>query len=328
MPLSSSGRHPRSALSNSRQSTGGRALIACVVVSLALFTASSRMGDEGPLAAARSAFQTVTTPIRYLGDTVASPFRGLGNVVVNLTADQATLSELQAENDRLRARNVELEEAAQTAERLQGLLDLRDAYDLQSTAARIISGSSDSWSTTVSIDKGTSSGVNAGMPVTAASGVVGQVVESASASSRVRLLTDENSSISAMIQSSRVQGMLNGSVTGQLKLTLVGTDQQVSVGDVVVTSGLGGVFPKGLPLGEVTSVESSPGALELDIVVEPYSHAESYEEVLVITSLTEGQQATADDIAAADAQDQQGDDAADEEGTDSGEQAQDTETSE
>ena len=164
--------------------------------------------------------------------------------------------------------------------------------------------------------------------MTAASGVVGQVVESASASSRVRLLTDENSSISAMIQSSRVQGMLNGSVTGQLKLTLVGTDQQVSVGDVVVTSGLGGVFPKGLPLGEVTSVESSPGALELDIVVEPYSHAESYEEVLVITSLTEGQQATADDIAAADAQDQQGDDATDEEGTDSGEQAQDTETSE
>ena len=122
----------------------------------------------------------------------------------------------------------------------------------------------------------------------------------------MRLLTDENSSVSAMIQSSRAQGMLTGSVTGQLTLTLIGSDESVEVGDVVVTSGLGGVFPKGLPLGEVTSVESSPGALYLDIVVEPFSHAESYEEVLVVTSLTEEQQATAEDIAAADAQDQLG----------------------
>ena len=305
MPLSPSGRPQRSALSNSRQSSGGRALVACVVVSLALFTVSSRMGEEGPLAMARSAFQTVTSPVRYLGATVASPFRGIGNVVTNLTADQATLSELRAENDELRARVVELEEDAQTAERLQGLLDLRDANNLQSTAARIISGSVDTWSSTVTIDKGTSSGVNAGMPVTASSGVVGQVIESGLNSSTVRLMTDENSSISAMIQSSRVQGMLTGSVTGQLSLTLIGSDQTVEVGDVVVTSGLGGVFPKGLPLGEVTSVESAPGALYLDIIVEPFSHAENYEEVLVITSLTEEQRATAEDIATADAQDQQ-----------------------
>ena len=287
------------------------------------------MGDEGPLGAARGAFQTVTSPVRYLGATVAAPFRGIGNVVTNLTADQQTLSELRAENDELRARNVELEEAAQTAERLQGLLDLQDANDLQSTAARIISGASDSWSTTVTIDKGTSSGVTAGMPVTASSGVVGQVIDSGATTSTVRMLTDENSSISAMIQSSRVQGMLTGSVTGQLNLTLIGTEQEVNVGDVVVTSGLGGVFPKGLPLGEVTSVESAPGALFLDIVVEPFSHAENYEEVLVITSLTEEQRATAEDIAAADAQDQQGqDDGSADDASDTGETDQTDGTSE
>lgn len=287
------------------------------------------MGDEGPLGAVRGAFQTVTSPVRYLGATVAAPFRGIGNVVTNLTADQQTLSELRAENDELRARSVELEEAAQTAERLQGLLDLRDANDLQSTAARIISGASDSWSTTVTIDKGTSSGVTAGMPVTASSGVVGQVIDSGATASTVRMLTDENSSISAMIQSSRVQGMLTGSVTGQLNLTLIGTEQEVNVGDVVVTSGLGGVFPKGLPLGEVTSVESAPGALFLDIVVEPFSHAENYEEVLVITSLTEEQRATAEDIAAADAQDQQGqDDGSADDASDTGETDQTDGTSE
>lgn len=323
MPLSSSGRQPRSALSNSRQSSGGRALVACVAVSLVLFTLSSRMGDEGPLAAARGAFQTVTSPVVHLGSTVTAPFRGIGNVVTNLTADQETLSELRAENDQLRAQVVELEEDAQTAERLQGLLDLRDANNLQSTAARIISGAVDTWSSTVTIDKGTSSGVNAGMPVTASSGVVGQVVESGANSSTVRLITDENSSVSAMIQSTRAQGMLTGSVTGELHLTLIGSDQVVKVGDVVVTSGLGGVFPKGLPLGEVTSVESAPGALYLDIVVEPFSHAENYEEVLVITSLTEEQRATADDIASADAQDQKATESPEGEQGDQGEDSAD-----
>ena len=278
----------------------------CAVLSVALFTLSCRTGESGPLGVVRSAFQTVTMPVRYLGATVAAPFQGLGNIFTNLTADQATLSELQAENDQLRARNVELEEDAESAQRLQGLLDLRDANNLQSTAARIISGSTDSWSSTVTIDKGTSSGLTAGMPVTSSSGIVGQIISCSASTSVVRLLTDENSSISAMIQSSRAQGMLDGSATGEVTLTLVRTNQQVSVGDTVVTSGLGGVFPKGLAIGQVTSVENNPGSLYLDIVVELFAKAETTEEVLVITSLTEEQQASAEDIAEADAQEREG----------------------
>ena len=302
MPLTSGGRPQAPSLTNSRQSTGGRALVICVVASIALFTVSCRTGEDGPLGVVRGAFQTVTSPVRYLGATVSAPIQGLGNIFTNLTADQATLSELQQENDELRARNVELEESEQTAQRLQALLDLRDANSLQSTAARIISGASDSWSSMVTIDKGTSSGLSVGMPVTSSSGVIGQIVECGATTSTVRLLADENSSISAMVQSSRAQGMLEGSATGEVSLTLVRTSQDVSVGDVVITSGLGGVFPKGLPIGQVTSVEKNPGDLYLDIVVELYARTESSEEVLVITSLTEGQQASADDIAEADAQ--------------------------
>ena len=302
MPLSTRGRQAGPTIGNNKRGGSGRTLVVCVVASLVLFTVSCRF-DGGPLDAVRGAFQTVTLPVRYLGATIAVPFQGIGNIVTNLTADQATLSELQTENEELKARNVELEESAQSAERLQGLLDLRDANNLQSTAARIISGSGDSWGTTVTIDKGTSSGLSVGMPVTASNGIIGQIVECGPATSTVRLITDDGSSVSAMVQSSRAQGMLVGTVTGQLELTLIGADQSVAVGDVIVTSGLGGVFPKGLPLGEVTSVESSPGAAYLTIVVEPFAHAENYEEVLVITSLTEEQRATAEDIAAADAQD-------------------------
>ena len=250
----------------------------------------------------RGAFTVVTSPVRYLGATVSLPFQGLGNVFTNLTSNQETLSDLKAENERLQARNAELEESEQTAKRLQDLLNLQDSYSLQSTGARIIAGSTDSWSSTVTINLGSSSGLTVGMPVMASNGVIGQVVECGATSSTVRLINDENSSVSAMVQSTRAQGMLNGSASGQVTLDLIATSQTVNVGDVVVTSGLGGVFPKGLPLGKVTNVENTPGSLYLEVTVEPFASTENFEEVLVITSLTDGQQASADDIASADAQ--------------------------
>ena len=301
MPLGGN-RAPSSGLGNNNQGTGGRELVVCLVISVVLFTVGVRTGEDGPLGAVRGAFQTVTTPVRLVGSAITMPFQGLGNIFSNLTADQATLSELQAENDELRSRNAELEEAEQTATRLQGLLDLQSSYNLQSTAAHIISGSSDSWSSTVTIDKGTSSGLSVGMPVTSSSGVIGQIVECGATSSTVLLVADESSSVSAMVQSSRAQGMLDGSAAGEVRLDMIRTDQTVEVGDIVVTSGLGGVFPKGLPLGKVTSVEKNPGSMYYTIVVEPYAHTENAEEVLVITSLTDSQVATSEDVASADSQ--------------------------
>lgn len=276
--------------------------VVLVVVSLVVFTMSARETETGPFTTARGVFQTITTPVRIAGAAISVPFQGLANVFSNLTADQATLSELREQNEALTKKNAELEEAEQTAARLQDLLALQSTYGLKSKAARVISGSSDSWSDTITIDKGTAAGINIGMSVTDSSGSIGQVVESSATSSVVRLITDENSAVSAMVQSSRAHGVLRGSADGTLHLTMVGTDQSVNVGDTIVTSGLGGVFPKGLPLGKVISVNKTDGALYYDIVVNRLFNIENLEEVLVITSLTEGQKATSDDIAEADAQ--------------------------
>lgn len=296
------GRAHGPSIGNNSNSSGGRQLLVCGFASLVLFTASCRMGSTGPLEAIRGVFDLVTSPVRYIGATVSVPFQGLGNIFANLTSDQETLSELKAENEKLQARNAELEESEQTAKRLQDLLNLQDSYSLQSTGARIISGSTDSWTSSVTINMGSAAGLTVGMPVMASNGVIGQITECGATTSTVRLITDENSSVSAMIQSSRAQGMLVGSATGQLTLDMIATDQTVNVGDVVVTSGLGGVFPKGLPLGKVTNVESAPGSLYLEITVEAFASTENFEEVIVITSLTEGQSATAEDIAEADSQ--------------------------
>lgn len=294
---------PKSSMGRGSSNGVPRSLIVLSVISLALFVLGVREGDSGLLHGVRGVFQTVATPARVVGSVVASPVSGISNVVGNLTADSQTLSDLKAENDDLKAQVARLTEYEDEANTLTDLLQLRNQYSLDSTAARVIARSTDSWSSTITIDKGTTSGIQTGMPVMTSTGVVGQVSECGPTTATVRLITDESSGVSAKVQSSGAQGQLQGSADGTLHLNLIRTDQQVSTGDSVVTSGLGGVYPKGLPVGTVSNVTKSSGSLYYDITVEPLASVGSLEEVLVITSLSPDQQATADDATAANAQD-------------------------
>lgn len=288
-----------SATKQGRQPTGFRALIICSLISVLLLTFYVREGESGPLHVVRGVVTTATTPFRVAGSLAAAPFGALGQVASNLTASTETLSELKVENEKLTAKVAELTEAEKTAERLQALVGLKSTYNLQSTAARIIGTAGDAWSRTVTIDKGSSSGFATGMPVCNSGGVIGQIIEVSATTSTVRLITDENSGVSAMIQSTRAQGTLKGQPDGSLKLEYVPADADVKEGDIVITSGLGGVFPKGLPLGTVTSVEKATNAVYYTISVRADASAESNEEVLVVTALTDDQSATTDEVASA-----------------------------
>lgn len=305
---------------NRTQSTGFRPLIVLCIVSVLLLTFYIREGESGPIHTVRAGVSTVTSPVRMLGSIVATPFDGLGNIFSNLTASQETLDELRSQNQELTAQVAELSEAKETATRLEGLLDLRSTYNLQSTAARIIGMSSDAWSRTVTIDKGSLDGLALNMPVTNSSGVIGQIIEVSPNTATVRLATDESSGISAMVQSTRAQGMLQGQPDGTLRLKYVSTDSDVKEGDIIVTSGIGGVYPKGLPLGTVTTVERDSNSVYYTIVVRSAVTTENNEEVLVITSLTDEQTASDEDVAAANDTPQGGtrDDGSAETGSDTG----------
>lgn len=286
-------------LNTKQQSTGLRPLIVLCLVSVLLLTFYIREGQSGPIHAVRAGVTTITSPLRFAGSVVAAPFNAIGNVFSNLTASQETLSDLQEENARLTAQVAELAEAKNTAERLQELVGLQSSYNFESTAARIIGGSSDAWTQCVTIDKGSLDGLELGMPVCNAYGVIGQIIEIAPNVSTVLLINDETSGVSAMDQRSRAQGMVRGQPDGTLRLEYVSTDDDVQVGDIVITSGLGGVFPKGLPIGTVTSVERSDNDIYYTIVVRTQASTENNEEVLIITSLTTEELATDDDVAAA-----------------------------
>lgn len=287
-------------LNNRRQSTGLRPVIVLCVISILLLTFYIREGESGPIHGVRSVVTTITSPVRYAGSVVASPFNALGNVFSNLTASQETLSDLKAQNEELTAQVAELSEAQETASRLESLLGLQSTYNLESTAARIIGESSDAWSRTVTIDKGSADGFAINMPVCNSAGVIGQIIEVSGNTSTVRLITDENSGVSAMVQSTRAQGILQGQPDGTLRLEYVTTDADVQEGDIIVTSGIGGVYPKGLPLGTVSTVVREENATYYTITVTPASSdTENNEEVLVITSLTSDQQASDEEVSQA-----------------------------
>ena len=276
-----------------------RPFVICCLVSLLLLTFYVREGEAGVIHSIRSGVNTVATPVRMVGAVVATPFNAIGNVFTNLSAPQETLSELKKQNEELTSELAQLTEAEKTAERLESLLGLQSTYNLQSTAARIIGTTGDAWSQTVTIDKGSANGFEIGMPVCNSGGVIGQIIEVSAATSTVRLINDENSGVSAMVQSTRAPGILQGQPDGTLMLSYVPADADVKVGDVIITSGLGGRFPKGLPLGMVSSVSRAANATYYTIVVRAISTAESNEEVLVITSLTDEQAASSEDVAAA-----------------------------
>ena len=286
-------------LNQRRQSTGLRPLIVLCVVSILVLTFYLREGESGPIHTLRAGVTTITTPARMAGNLVSAPFNAVGNIFGNLTASRAALDELEAENAELTARVAKLAEYQATSERLEKLLDLQSTYNLQSTAARIIGQSSDAWSDTVTIDKGSLDGISVNMPVTNSTGVIGQVIEVAPNASTVRLLTDEGSGVSAMIQDTRAQGMVQGQPDGTLRMDYVSVDADVKEGDIIITSGIGGVYPKGLPIGTVASVTKNSNDVYYTIIVSSASRTESNEEVLVITSLTEEQTATDEDVASA-----------------------------
>lgn len=293
-------------------------MIVLCVISLLLLTFYLREGDTGPIHAVRGGVMTVTSPVRMLGSAVAAPFGALGNIAQDATASSETLSELKKRNEELTAQVAELSEAQETAERLEKLVGLKSTYSLESTAARIIGSTGDAWTDSVIIDKGSASGFEVGMPVCSSGGVIGQIIEVSANTSTVRLITDDQSGVSAMIQGSRAQGVLQGQADGTLRLEYVVSDAEVATGDIVITSGIGGTFPKGLPLGTVASIDRAPNAVYYTIVVRAASSAESNEEVLVITSVSEDQIASDEEVDSANSAPQGGSDTQGDAGQDAG----------
>lgn len=259
-----------------------RLLIILIVLSLALVTLYFREGDSGPLHATRSVVLEVTAPIARAGTAIASPFRSAGAFIEGIGVSRNRLRALEEQNEELRARLAELEEARQENERLRALVEFAEERKLAKLGAQVIRRPVSIWEGVIVVDRGSEDGVEPGMPVIAAQGLVGQVAEVSPHSATVRLLTDQQSGVAAMVQSTRATGVLRGSVSGQLSLDFIDREMLPVVGDVVITSGLGGVYPTGIVVGDVTVVDDRRGELYPRVVVESRVPVDRIEEVFIL----------------------------------------------
>lgn len=220
---------------------------------------------------------------------VLAPMARLGAWPARVWHDYLDLVQVRKENIRLREDIKTLNqsliaagEALQENERLKRLLEMRKTVREPTVAAAVIGEDVTPWFKTLTIDQGAASGIRDGMPVLAAGGVVGQTIKVTAHSSRVLLLTDHASGIAAMVQRSRARGVVKGKGESLCSLEFTMREEDVAAGDLVVTSGVGGVFAKGLPIGTVTMVKKGQYGIFQTVTIKPAVSTAHLEEVLVV----------------------------------------------
>ena len=212
---------------------------------------------------------------------------GIAAIRANLFgASEAATARLRSENAQCKEQLVDHAELQQENERLKKLLSFSAQREERMVAARVIGVDATSWFRSITIDRGSSDQIREGMAVVSTYGVVGRVVTSTPHSSRVLLVVDAASKLSTMIERTRARAICRGDGDG-MSLDYLPLTDDVQIGDLLITSGLGGGFPKGLIVGAVTRVDKRGYDMFQSVKVEPAVDFEHLEEVLVITSAAE-----------------------------------------
>jgi rod shape-determining protein MreC len=224
---------------------------------------------------------------------ICSPLQKASTLVIN--AIQGTfqkyvfLVNLERENRMLKQKIAELQEENYRTkemklaiERLKQLLQFREKNSLSMIGAEVVGQDPSSWFKSVTIDKGGRDGVKKGMAVISAAGVIGQILKTAPHYATVLLITDYNSAIDSIVQRTRAKAIVEGKGENRCQLKYLLRTEEVAVGDVVVTSGLAGNFPKGLMVGEIKKVDKKGHGVFQYAELVPSVDLTKLEEVFVV----------------------------------------------
>ncbi len=260
--------------------------VAVTIFCVVFFAARGRFGT--PISG--KAVITVLAPFEraasWFGDGVEG---GLTNVGDIMTVHEQN-KQLKEEIEQLRVQNVKAEEYAAENKRLRELLGYKNlATQFDFVVARVIGREPTTWTRMIVIDRGTEHGVNKNMPVVTARGLVGVVSEAGPISSKVELILDPRAAAGALVQRSRVAGIVKGNLGDALSPRMVDIprNEDVAEGDTIVTSGFGGIYPKGIMIGTVREVKNDAGGLLQCAILEPAVDFQRLEDVSVIVASRE-----------------------------------------
>ncbi len=232
---------------------------------------------------------TIASPIRTkLLDLSSLPLKALHSLYASArrVLPFASLTEenrlLREKIDLLMRREEESKYLHIENQRLKDILGFQDAIPHATITAEVIGRDPTNWSNSLIIDKGAANQVRQGKAVISMRGLIGRVLEVGRYSSRILLITDPNSKVGVVIQRNRQGGILVGMPDGRCKIIYIAMDSDVTKGDKVITAGFGSVFPKGILIGEVVSVDKEPGRLYKCAIVSIAQDMTKLEEVLCI----------------------------------------------
>jgi rod shape-determining protein MreC len=225
--------------------------------------------------------------------SIVSPFQEIVSDSINFFKDiwknYFYLVSVSEENVRLsrslkqaEEKNNSLREIELSHDRLRELLEFKKILHKRMVAAEVIGRDPSPWFKTIIINKGSREGVERGMPVVVPEGIAGLVTDVSKTYAKILLAIDQNSAVDALIQRNRARGIIKGEPSGRLLLQYVQRKHDIHVGDVVVSSGLDGVFPKGIRVGYVHAVDKPDSGIFQQLAVTPYADFEKLEEVLVV----------------------------------------------
>lgn len=240
---------------------------------------TQRQGDESKILAP---FSLIVSFVNTSYADFSHGVKETAGFYLNLIQIKRQNAKLQQENSELQTRLNQFEEILKENERLNGLLDFKKTDKLELIPARVMGIDMSPDYDTISINRGTRDGLKPFMAVISTEGVVGYIFRPQRISSQVLLLSDRNAVIDAHILRSRARGLVEGHSRDKLRMTHLLRADDVIVGDIVVTSGINQIFPKGFPVGKVISVEKDSYGISQTAEVEPKANPFNLDEVFVI----------------------------------------------
>jgi len=239
--------------------------------------------QAGSLQSVESALLTGLYPVQQAFTYVSHQLRGVSQTVYDLAELRRTNKDLQELVDKLMVENVRLKEIESENKNLLALLNFVEANpSYEYTASRVIGRDPGNLLGYILIDAGRRSEVQAGMAVVTERGLVGQIIDVGETTSKVLLITDPTSAVNCVLQTSRATGLVRGKPGGQLFLDEVPQGVTIELGDIVLTSGLGGTFPRGLVIGQITDIRQFDYEMFQQAALHPTVDFNRLEVVLVV----------------------------------------------
>lgn len=256
-------------------------LLLLILLTFNLGLMSSRIKNASERSLLEDGILSLGSPFLKAAGGVGHGVSGTWNSYVGLRGVERENSRLREQVDALTLQAHEAAEARQEAERLRALLDLRAAIPFGSVPARVMARGVDGGARVVTLDRGRGAGVRINQPVITPRGVVGRIFEASGGASKVQTILDPNVGVAGLIQRTRVQGMIVGDGDRGCRMEYVSELANVEVGDVVVTSGLDQIYPKGYTLGVIAAIGEGEGLTKI-IEIRPEVDFRRLEEVLVL----------------------------------------------